>query len=395
MRSRKLGSPVNGLTLVVFACVPGRGSEPGAGWEAALAAAKWAAMREIDCTVITRSLGRCEILRLANESRALRSVRWEFIDLPERVERVLGGRASRLAFLAWQLRVLTRVRRSRISRGIVHLSTYATDAIPPVSLLLAPPAGRVWGPLGSTEVAWKRNTKTRLREWWKSLIVKVVARRAGLILAQSPHVVRRAGKNSRARQHIRVQPNVVVDTPATLRPSTRVFAKQLVIVGNLSAGKRPDLAVDALTWLTADFGLVVVGDGELRESLLGQVESAGLEGRVRFVGTLRREAALAVMKTSDVLVHPSEHEGAPWVVGEALTLGTPVVAFRGSGADSLIEAAQSAGVVVESPGAEALAQGIAMAIARGRGKPTDLWSRDAWQAAVFGHYDDVFNGLVR
>lgn len=97
--------------------------------------------------------------------------------------------------------------------------------------------------------------------------------------------------------------------------------------GRLVALKRVDRVIDALARLVAhgrDVHLDVVGDGPERAGLQARVRDARLAGRVTFHGTLADP--LPVMARFDVLVLPSELEGLPNVVLEALALGVPVVA---------------------------------------------------------------------
>ena len=69
---------------------------------------------------------------------------------------------------------------------------------------------------------------------------------------------------------------------------------------------------------------LVVGEGPLREELLGLVDRLGLRGRVRFLG--HRPDARDLIGLFDVLVVPSLTEGTPLIVLEAMAGGVPVVA---------------------------------------------------------------------
>jgi glycosyltransferase involved in cell wall biosynthesis len=69
---------------------------------------------------------------------------------------------------------------------------------------------------------------------------------------------------------------------------------------------------------------VVAGDGPLRAELQALVGRLGLEENVRFLGF--RPDPWGLIGLLDVLVVPSQTEGAPLVVLEAMTSGVPVVA---------------------------------------------------------------------
>jgi len=70
--------------------------------------------------------------------------------------------------------------------------------------------------------------------------------------------------------------------------------------------------------------LLIVGDGELREDLERQVEEYGLSERVVLAGHVER--AWRTFAAIDVAVLPSQHEGFPNSLIEAMAVGVPVVA---------------------------------------------------------------------
>jgi glycosyltransferase involved in cell wall biosynthesis len=90
----------------------------------------------------------------------------------------------------------------------------------------------------------------------------------------------------------------------------------------------------ALTPRLATAHLVVVGDGELRESLLQRVETLGLPARVHFVGPRRDLGNL--LAASDVFVMPSFWEGLPLSMVLAMGAGLPVVATRVAGIPEVV-----------------------------------------------------------
>jgi glycosyltransferase involved in cell wall biosynthesis len=102
---------------------------------------------------------------------------------------------------------------------------------------------------------------------------------------------------------------------------------------------------------------LVVGDGELRPSLQASPDAAALHGRVTWAG-FRRDIP-DVCFASDAVVLTSDNEGTPVSLIEAQAAGTPVVARRVGGVDSVVRDGIS-GFVVE-PGDE---RGMATAVAR-------------------------------
>ena len=96
-------------------------------------------------------------------------------------------------------------------------------------------------------------------------------------------------------------------------------------VGNLLPVKGQALAIEALAHLP-DWHLVLVGDGPTRGQLVSLSQRLGVDGRVRFIPTMPQKDLRHLYSSIDVLLLPSEREGWPNVVLEALACGRPVVA---------------------------------------------------------------------
>ena len=71
--------------------------------------------------------------------------------------------------------------------------------------------------------------------------------------------------------------------------------------------------------------LYIIGEGYLREELTQQINTLGLENDCLLLG--KKDNPFPYMKNAKLLIHTSEGEGLPTVLIEAMTCGTPVVAF--------------------------------------------------------------------
>ena len=128
--------------------------------------------------------------------------------------------------------------------------------------------------------------------------------------------------------------------------------------------------------------LVLVGTGRLRAHLERRVLAAGLALAVRFAGEVPHHAVAKWMRAADVLVLPSEAEGFPNVVREALACGRPVVATAVGDLPRVVTPA--AGRLVAPADPAALAWAIAHVLAQRwdpaaiRAQATDMtWERNA------------------
>lgn len=146
----------------------------------------------------------------------------------------------------------------------------------------------------------------------------------------------------------------------------------IVQVGNIRPLKGHQNLITAaarLQAMGAEFSIVGVG-GEKHPGDLDRVNaaaaSAGVGERVRFLG--RRDDARSFIAAADVFVNPSDVEGLPLVVLEALALARPVVATAVGGVPSVVVDGQT-GILVPPKDPEALAGALARILAdeeRGR-----------------------------
>ncbi|MTI81766.1 MAG: glycosyltransferase family 4 protein [Firmicutes bacterium] len=113
-------------------------------------------------------------------------------------------------------------------------------------------------------------------------------------------------------------------------------------------------AVSLMKEYQANF--VIIGDGPLRESLKKESENLGLKNRVFFAGY--RSDVYQIMPVMDIFVLPSETEGLPLTILEAMTAGVPVVATRVGGVTEVVEN-QKTGLLVQPKDPHSLALAIA------------------------------------
>jgi len=105
-------------------------------------------------------------------------------------------------------------------------------------------------------------------------------------------------------------------------------AKSPVILfcAKLTPRKRPQDLLRAFAKIDAvDCFLVFAGEGPLRKALEIEAKALGVSRRVVFLGFVNQTQLPAVYRASELFVLPSEWDGAPLVVCEAMSCGCPVV----------------------------------------------------------------------
>ena len=110
---------------------------------------------------------------------------------------------------------------------------------------------------------------------------------------------------------------------------------KLIFVGRLSAVKRVEIIVRAMTNTKKEWTLDIVGEGELHDYIKSIVVECGVEDRIHWVGWESEPWKHASDKS--FLVMPSAFEGFPLTAIEANACGLPVIATPVSGVRCLIE----------------------------------------------------------
>lgn len=123
-----------------------------------------------------------------------------------------------------------------------------------------------------------------------------------------------------------VIPNGVhIEAQETSIQRSRLSRLVFLFVGRLEPVKNPIAIVRQFAAMTnKDCELWIAGDGELRSSLLSEIESLGQGERVRLLG-LRSDLPV-LLKQVDCFVMPSSWEGLPMALLEAGAAGLPAIA---------------------------------------------------------------------
>jgi len=133
---------------------------------------------------------------------------------------------------------------------------------------------------------------------------------------------------------------------------------------------------DATLWLA--------GSGPEEAALKNLCRTLGLEARVRFLGW--RDDVTALMRSVDLFICPSRHEGLGSIVMESWAHGCPIVATRSQGPGEVIDDGVT-GLLTPVDDVDALAAAVNRVLG-------DDGLRSQLAAAGLRHYDEHYSEAV-
>lgn len=135
-------------------------------------------------------------------------------------------------------------------------------------------------------------------------------------------------------ERISVLPNPTPPIPALTAPE-RGTRPLLAFAGRMTAPKALGVALEAVAQVP-EVELALAGDGDERAALEAQAHELGLDGRVRFLGSLPRDDVLALFRRADAVLLSSAWENFPHTLVEALAVGTPAIATNVGGVPEIV-----------------------------------------------------------
>ncbi len=161
-------------------------------------------------------------------------------------------------------------------------------------------------------------------------------RSAAAVTAVSSHVaaLARAAYGIEAR----VIPNGIESVALAPPPTAPDGALRLLFVGRMSVQKNPVFLGRVLSSLRGrPWRAVFLGDGPLRDALVEELRSSGVDGQCELRGWADNSAVRAAMDMSDVLVMPSLSEGLPVAAVEAASRGLAIAGSTIPGLADVLE----------------------------------------------------------
>jgi glycosyltransferase involved in cell wall biosynthesis len=173
-----------------------------------------------------------------------------------------------------------------------------------------------------------------------------------------------------------------------------------IFVGRLSPEKAPEVLIRAWPYALREHGglhLLFVGDGNLRSRLEKQAKGVGDGCHVSFTGWVQNVSDY--LMSADFFLLPSQQEGMPLAMLEAMAVGLPVVATRIKGIADIVEVGKT-GLLFEPGDIHALAKHIvSLAASRKRREKMGEEAKKSVEAnyrldVVCRRYLDVYRAIA-
>jgi L-malate glycosyltransferase len=182
---------------------------------------------------------------------------------------------------------------------------------------------------GQGEPSWRQGFPFVKDRCYRALEVWACRRRRAVVCFVTADLQKRHGRRygnlAQRVVHNGIDPLHPLDFPT--RPDILLPGRlHAVMVGRLTPVKGIDIALSALARVTTDvpWHLNLVGEGTRQAELEDLVVRLNLRDRVSFLG-FRRDVH-ALLAHSDLLIMSSRHEGLPYALLEAMSLGLPTLA---------------------------------------------------------------------
>ena len=390
------------ILLSAYACEPGRGSEPGVGWNWATELARMGHQ----VTVITRDDNRSAIE--GDGSRPAFGLTFIYYDLPRQIQRCRhypGGKL--LYYVLWQWFVVPHLQRlySPLPFDVVHHVAYVSARYPSFMGLLGIPF--FFGPVSGGEGVPPRlrsgfSVRARCREQLRGL--------SNFFVPLDPlmrHTFGRADRILVTRDTLALVPkrwrhkceiHLAIGLSHSYLSKSRQGREhsehnpRLLFVGRLLEWKGLAVALRAVSSIRQYYpGLrfVIVGDGAARSRLARLSGQLGLAKVVEWVGWRPQEELDEYYRAADLLLFPSMRDSGGTVVLEALAYGVPVLSTDLGGPGQIVNDTCGCAIATRGLNQEQLADKFAYALlqilASERMEALSTWARSRAQQFNFRH----------
>ncbi len=130
--------------------------------------------------------------------------------------------------------------------------------------------------------------------------------------------------------------------------------RRFVFIGEISKQKGVEDILRILENITDDFEMIFIGNGPMENAVR---ESS--DGRIKYLGRLEHEKVIEMLKTADVLIHPTYSDVLPLSILEAMMLGNMIIS---TDIGEIKKTVGKGGIIIRAGDREALQDAIIYAV---------------------------------
>lgn len=329
------------VLLSAFACAPNRGSEPGVGWNWAMALSKYN-----EVTVLTREENRSEIEKYSKNYSIPFNI--EYFGIPWFEKHNNFPFQKNIYTMLWQKKVVSfAIRLNEMQHfDICHHVTYASYKYPTrlyktgLPLIVGPVGGGEKTPASCRKVY---SIKNRIIEFiHDAQISRVVKTKAFIKMCSTAKRILLTTNETYECMPQNVRHNCAIMQTIGINEEEIVTqgyphytpgeCMRIVYVGNLLYLKGVMLFLDITEKLNdINYRIEIIGDGPEKGRMERIIKEKGLEHRFRFLGKVERQDVLRMMDTAHLFLFPSFHDSGAMAVQEAMARRIPVVVLATGG----------------------------------------------------------------
>lgn len=336
------------ILLSAYSCEPGRGSEPGVGWNWAVQLAR----QGHKVWVLTRKNNEARI-REFSRNESVENLNFLYHDLPPSLLWLKKCIGVHLYYELWQrtCRKVAIKADQKFDFDLIHHITFGVFRQPSYLFRINKPL--VFGPVGGGEYAPKDliaalPLKHRLKEYVRTLSNDVLVNRSALqkcfensvlVFCKTEETENAIPQKYRSKSY--VLPEIGLD--ANQRQETSCLDANdtfnVLYVGRLLYWKGVHLAINAFKILADKHPKVrftIIGAGSYRKNLVKLVIENNLEGKVKFIDWLPQSELASYYSKSHLFLFPSLHDSSGNVILEAMSFGLPVVSLGIGGPKTIL-----------------------------------------------------------
>jgi glycosyltransferase involved in cell wall biosynthesis len=362
------------ILMSAYSCEPGRGSEPGVGWNMVRAVAQ-----HHEVWVLTRPDESGEVIKAELARNPVPNLHFVYFTLP-----IWGGGwrwgesgAMQVHYYLWQIQAyfVARKLHQEIGFDAAHHVTFVKYSNPSFLALL--PIPFIWGPVGGGESApasfWQDfSWRAKGYEWARAAVrrlgeldpfVRLTGQRSAVVRATTEDTGDRLRRLGAKAVQVVTESGLSAEEIAQLSqcPVPPAAPMRFISMGRLLHWKGFHLGIRAFAHANLpDSEYWILGDGVEQQRLQVLAAELGVASQVKFLGKLPRAETLEKLADCHVLVHPSLHDSGGWVCLEAMAAGRPVLCLDLGG--PAVQVTEETGIKIPALNPSQAVRGLASAM---------------------------------